>query len=50
MAKDFALLDKEYVANVYNRIGVPFDHGKGSLIYDVNGKEYIDFSFYRHRL
>ena len=44
MAKDFALLDKEYVANVYNRIGVPFDHGKGSLIYDVNGKEYIDFS------
>ena len=34
--------DKKYVANTYNRFPVEIVRGKGSLVYDVNGKEYID--------
>ncbi|MBR8465124.1 aspartate aminotransferase family protein [Campylobacter sp. faydin G-140] len=29
--------------NVYNRFDVIFDHGKGSYIYDTNGRKYLDF-------
>ena len=43
MAEDFKTMDKEYIVNVYNRLNAVLDHGKGSVIYDVNGKEYIDF-------
>jgi acetylornithine/N-succinyldiaminopimelate aminotransferase len=39
---DFKAMDKEYIVNVYNRFDAVLDHGKGSLLYDVNGKEYID--------
>lgn len=35
-------LDKAYVANTYNRFPVQIVHGKGSLMYDEAGKEYID--------
>ena len=42
--EDYKNLDKEYIVNVYNRIGTVLDHGKGSLIYDTEGKEYIDLS------
>lgn len=35
-------LDKKYIANTYNRADVVFTHGKGAVIYDENGKEYID--------
>lgn len=35
-------LDKAYVANTYNRFPVQIVHGKGSLMYDETGKEYID--------
>ena len=35
-------LDKEYVAGTYARFPVEITHGKGSLVYDENGKEYID--------
>lgn len=35
-------LDKTYVANTYNRFPIEVSHGKGSLLYDVYGKEYID--------
>lgn len=35
-------LDKAYVANTYNRFPVQIVHGKGSLMYDGTGKEYID--------
>lgn len=35
-------LDKKYIANTYNRADVVFTHGKGALIYDENGREYID--------
>lgn len=39
---DIKALDKEYVANTYNRFPVQIVSGKGSLMYDENGKEYID--------
>lgn len=35
-------IDKEYVANTYNRFDVEIVSGKGSLVFDENGKEYID--------
>ena len=34
--------DKEYIANTYNRFPVCITHGKGSLLYGDDGKEYID--------
>lgn len=34
--------DKEYVAGTYGRFPVEIVSGKGSLVYDTNGKEYID--------
>ena len=39
---DLISLDKAYVANTYGRFPVEVSHGKGSILYDVNGKEYID--------
>lgn len=35
-------IDKEYVANTYARFPVEIVSGKGSLVYDDSGKEYID--------
>ncbi len=35
-------LDKDYVANTYARFPVQLVSGKGSLVYDEQGKEYID--------
>lgn len=35
--------DKEYVASAYGRFDVALVSGKGSTLYDENGKEYIDF-------
>ena len=35
-------VDREYVANTYARFPVLLEHGKGSLVYDETGKEYID--------
>lgn len=40
---DTKALDNEYVAHAYGRFDVSLDRGKGSTIYDENGKEYIDF-------
>ena len=34
--------DKKYVANTYGRFNVEIEKGKGSLLYDYSGKEYID--------
>ena len=39
---DIKTIDKEYVANTYARFPVLLEHGKGSLVYDEQGKEYID--------
>ncbi len=35
-------IDKEYIANTYARFPVQLVSGKGSLVYDEQGKEYID--------
>lgn len=35
-------IDKQYVANTYNRFPVEIVSGKGSLVFDENGKRYID--------
>ena len=36
-------LDKKYIANTYSRFDAVITHGKGSTLYDENGKSYIDF-------
>ena len=38
----FSSIDKEYVANTYNRFPVQVVSGKGARYIDINGKEYID--------
>ncbi|MBO5356799.1 MAG: acetylornithine transaminase [Clostridia bacterium] len=40
----FKNIDKEYVANTYGRFDLEIVSGKGSLVYDINGKEYIDLA------
>ena len=35
-------LDKTYIAGTYARFPVELVRGSGSLVYDENGKEYID--------
>ena len=35
-------IDKEYIANTYARFPVELVFGKGSLVYDETGREYID--------
>lgn len=39
---DIFSLDKEYIANTYGRLPVAFESGKGSVLKDTDGKEYID--------
>ncbi len=39
---DILSLDKEYIANTYARLPVAFESGKGSVLKDTDGKEYID--------
>jgi acetylornithine/N-succinyldiaminopimelate aminotransferase len=34
---------KDFVMNTYGRYDVVFEKGAGSKLYDVNGKEYLDF-------
>ena len=36
--------DKTYIAGTYNRFPVAIASGKGSLLYDENGREYIDLT------
>ena len=40
----FKDIDKEDVANTYGRFDLELTNGHGSLVYDINGKEYIDLS------
>ena len=35
-------IDQTYIAKTYNRFPVEIVSGKGSLVYDENGKEYIE--------
>ncbi len=37
-------VDKQYVLNTYNRFDLHLTKGNGSLVYDENGKEYIDLT------
>ena len=37
-------LDKKYIEGTYGRFDLLLTHGKGSRVYDENGKEYIDMS------
>lgn len=41
---DTKKIDKEYVADTYARFDIEIASGKGSLVYDTDGKEYIDLS------
>ena len=36
--------DTNYIANTYARFDVCLTHGKGSTVFDENGKKYIDFT------
>ncbi len=42
MDMDIKILDSNYIANTYARFPLVLKEGKGSLVYDENGKEYID--------
>jgi len=42
MKMDIISMDKEYVAGTYGRFPVELAEGKGSIVKDENGKEYID--------
>lgn len=35
---------EEVILHTYNRYPIVFDHGEGVRLYDVNGKEYLDFA------
>ena len=37
-------LDQAYTMQTYGRFDVDIDHGKGAALYDLSGKEYIDFT------
>ena len=37
-------LDEQYVLQTYGRNDVDIDHGRGATLYDLAGKEYIDFA------
>jgi len=39
---DIKSVDKQFVANTYNRFPLTIVNGKGSLVWDENGKQYID--------
>ncbi|QTM01514.1 aspartate aminotransferase family protein [Mannheimia sp. ZY171111] len=37
-------LDKEYIAQTYGRFDLALSHGKGCDVWDVEGKQYLDFT------
>ncbi len=41
---DIKALDRQYIANTYNRFDLELVSGKGSIVYDENGKRYIDLA------
>lgn len=43
-AKEIMEKAENYVLHTYNRYPVVLDHGKGVRLYDVEGKEYLDFA------
>ncbi len=41
--KEIIEKNKKYVMNTYGRIDVAFERGEGTKLYDMEGKEYLDF-------
>ena len=41
--QDLVALDKQYVVQTYKRLPVTLVRGEGTKVWDVNGKEYLDF-------
>lgn len=44
MIRNIKQTDKEYIAGTYGRFDLQLVDGKGSLVYDETGKEYIDLA------
>lgn len=42
--KELVELDHQYMMQTYGRFDVDIDHGQGATLYDLAGKEYIDFA------
>jgi acetylornithine/N-succinyldiaminopimelate aminotransferase len=42
--EELKALDEQYVIQTYGRNPIAIDHGQGATLYDLAGKEYIDFS------
>ena len=42
--EEIRALDEQYVMHSYARNQVAVDHGEGATVWDVNGREYIDFT------
>ena len=42
--EELKALDGRHVMQTYGRFDVDIDHGSGATLYDLSGKEYIDFS------
>lgn len=42
--EEIKALDEQYVMHSYARFPVALDHGQNATLWDVNGKEYIDFT------
>ncbi len=42
MHSDMIQKSEQYIAHTYTRVPLALDHGKGSLLYDAEGKAYID--------
>lgn len=40
--KEIVDIETRYLANVFSKRPVVLTHGKGSLLWDINGKEYVD--------
>ena len=43
-SEELQALDQQYVMQTYGRFPAALDHGKGATLWDVAGKEYIDFA------
>ena len=42
--EELKALDHAHTLQTYGRFDVDIDHGKGATVWDLSGKEYIDFS------
>ena len=42
--EELKALDEQYVIQTYGRNPIALDHGAGATLYDLEGKEYVDFA------